>query len=100
MASYKIEGRGDTRALWAKYREYLEQIGDEIRAGDELKPGSRAFVKLKELSNRLGELQEKDFEAKQLKMEIDRALAAASGGALGGLLKAFDLSSSKFDDDE
>ena len=73
----------------AKIREQLAGLQDELNAGDELKPGSSAFEKLKAISARLEDLQEKDFQAKQLKMEIDRALAQASDGVAGGLIGAF-----------
>ncbi|MBL8956984.1 MAG: hypothetical protein JNK82_39795, partial [Myxococcaceae bacterium] len=68
----------------------------EIDAGDELKPGSRAFEKLKAISARLEDLQERDFQAKELKAEIDRALQQAADG-VGGLLGAF-AALSKSDD--
>jgi len=45
-------------------------------------------VKLRELSDRLAEVQDKDFTAKQLKQEIDLALKNAQGSK--GLLAAFD----------
>lgn len=94
----KIDDAGTSRAdRWAKYREYLDGIEDHLSADAELEPGSRAFVKLKELSDRLAEVQEKDFTARQLKEEIDRALAAAAGGA-GGLLQAFAAISRKDED--
>jgi len=73
----------------AKIREQLAGLQDEVNAGDELKPGSHAFEKLKAISARLEDLQEKDFQAKQLKMEIDRALSQASDGIAGGLIGAF-----------
>ncbi len=73
----------------AQIREQLAGMKDELSAIDELKPGSRAFEKLKALSERLEDLQEKDFQARQLKMEIDRALSQASDGIAGGLIGAF-----------
>jgi hypothetical protein len=86
----KIDDVNASRAeRWAKYREYLDGLEDHLTADADLKPGSRAFTKLKELSDRLGEVQEKDFQAKQLKAEIDRALAAAGDGTVGGILGAF-----------
>ena len=90
------ESKSARATRWATYREYLDGADGKITADQDLKPGSQAFVKLRELSDRLAEVQEKDFQAKQLKMEIDRALGSAGGG-LGGLLKAFDFSS-KFED--
>ena len=95
----KIDDATTPRAdRWAKYREYLDGLDEHLSADADLKPGSHAFVKLRALSDRLGELQEKDFQAKQLKSEIDRALAAAADGGGGGLLKAFASIGRKDDD--
>lgn len=95
----KIDDVNSSRAeRWAKYREYLDGLEDHLTADADLKPGSRAFTKLKELSDRLGEVQEKDFTAKELKAEIDRALSAAGDGTVGGILGAFSAMSSKDDD--
>src|SRR4051812_17722897 len=97
----KIDDVSASRAeRWAKYREYLDGLEDHLSADADLKPGSRAFVKLKELSDRLGEVQEKDFQAKQLKQELDRALAAAADGGGGGLLRAFAAGSTRKDDED
>lgn len=86
MARNKIDGNGEGDR-WSQYKQYLDGLEGQLSADMELKPGSDAFLKLRELSKRLEELQEKDFMAKQLKQEIDQALAAAGGG--GGLLQAF-----------
>jgi hypothetical protein len=88
MATKIDEAKASRAERWAKYREYLDGLQDHLTADSDLKPGSRAFTKLKELSDRLAEVQENDFQAKQLKQEIDRALASA-GGAAGGLIEAF-----------
>lgn len=88
MANKIDDVQTSRKERWAKYREYLDGLEDHLSADSDLKPGSRAFTRLKELSDRLGEVQEKDFQAKQLKQEIDRALASA-GGAAGGLVEAF-----------
>ncbi|MBK7859591.1 MAG: hypothetical protein IPJ65_13435 [Archangiaceae bacterium] len=93
----KIDDRQAARAeVWAKYREYLDGLEDHLTADAELKPGSRAWVKLRELSDRLAAVQDKDFTARQLKAEIDRALSSASGG---GLLQAFASMRRKSDED-
>ena len=61
---------------------------------ERIEPGTKTYERLKGLSDRLSELQDKDFEARQIKDEIDRALKQGSGGAL---MKMF--STSSFDDD-
>jgi len=104
MAKNRIGGigDGDSDNRWSKYQDYLDHLDrmDKLQglkptpmqvtlSEGELKVGTPAFKKLQALSDQLGEMAEKDFMAKQLKMEIDRALQAAQDSGGGGWLKAF-----------
>jgi hypothetical protein len=96
-------GEDDNSDRWAQYRQYLERMNDNrtvtvesndtVRTlkGKDLKPVQ--VTKLKEFSRELERLQETDFQARQLKSEIDRLLQEADGG--GGWLRKF---ASKSDD--
>src|SRR4051794_970716 len=89
--------RVDRTKKWAEYQQHLDRMDamkkmdlgslKQLLSEQKLKPGSKAYERLKAISDRLADVQEKDFQARQIKEEIDRVLKA--GG--GGLLDAFSM---------
>jgi hypothetical protein len=96
----------DRKKRWAEYQKYLDRLDSskhdlsglrDLLKDQKLDPSSKQFERLKVLRDRLEELQEKDFMARQLKDEIDRAINNAGPGLMGAFAKL--AKSDTFDED-